>query len=312
MKFGRSYEMMVTGVSGNPIYLAFPLTLEFSITHNIWATANAADFSLYNLSASHRREIYFNQYLKPQPYKIELNAGYVSQISSGFRGIPSSLPRIFNGYANIAYTEKSNSDLITRINALDNGDITSGKPAGYFDGTVEAGYTAPVGTTFKNMVKTVMRKLTNVTVGQILIDSAQLPGPISGKPRPFIGTAWEILQELASSAGGADVFIENGVCHMLSQNKTLGSNNLGVLQSSTGLLGIPRYTGATVMCSCIFEPSLEIGKSIELKSQGNPLANGLKKIVGYTHRGTISGVVSGEVVSDIVLSSVDAELTVTP
>lgn len=291
--------MSVTGKSNIPITIEFPTTLEFSITHNIFASANVADFSLYGLSATNRSEISFNQFLKPQPYPVILRAGYISQQPSGLTNSLSSLPVIFNGFANVAYTERGGPDLVTRINALDNGDITSGQPAGFFGPTNS--YTAPVGTPFNTMVLEVMKRLTGgVKPGSVIVNP--VPDPVTGKPRTFSGNVWAALQQLAEEAAGAHVYIENGVCNMLGQNDTQPvANSLGILQSSTGLLGIPKYTGATILCSCIFEPSLVIGAQITLNSQFNPIANGACKIVAYTHHGTISGVESGQLYSDITL-----------
>lgn len=302
MKFGRSYQMTITGQSGKEITVAFPTTIDFTITHNIWASANHAEFSLYNLSATNRYEIYFNQYLKARPYPATLKAGYISQQGAGFFGSPNELPIVFKGYSNVAYTERSGPDLVTRINALDNGDITSDKPPAFLDGKTNS-YTALKGTDFVSMVKGLMRKLVNVAVGDVVINPTQMPLPLT-KDRPFIGSVWDQLQILAKDAGGADVFIENGVCNMLSQNSFLPlSNNLGTLESETGLLGIPKFTGATCLVSCIFEPSLRIGASIKLKSSVTPWVDGPYKIVAYTHRGTISGIQSGDLISDITLAS---------
>lgn len=313
MKFGRSYHMTVTGrtsVPGRPVEISvnFPLTLEFNITHNIFAAANTADFSIYNLSAGNRSEISFNQFLKSQPYPIKLRAGYISQNQLGLAGTPDSLPLIFDGFSNIAYTERSGGDLITRINAFDNGDITTGKPAAVFP----KNFSIAPSTTFPDMVRQVMSALRpNVAPGNVLV--TPVPDPVGSRGRSFTGTVWTALLDLAREAAGAKVYIENGVCNMLGQNDTLGGNNLGVLQASTGLIGIPRYTGANILVSCVFEPSLTIGKTLELN--GTFLNNGTGpsapcKIVAYTHRGTISGVESGDAVSDITLMSVNTPLGV--
>lgn len=301
-KFGRTYQLTVRGKNGQDISINFPTTLELSITHNIFASSNVADFSLYGLSASNRSEIAFNQFLKPQAFPVILRAGYLSQAPGGLLGSPSALPVIFDGYANVAFTEKQGPELITRINALDNGDITTGQPAGFFGPTNS--YSAKVGTSFSEMFQNVVKRLSgNVTPGFVQVTPT--PPPVTGKPRIFTGNVWDNLQKLAREASGAHVFIENNICNMLGQNDVLSTaNNLGILSSSSGLLGIPKYTDANIMCSCIFEPSLRIGALLELQSQYNPqISNVICKIVGYTHHGVISGVESGELYSDIVLMS---------
>lgn len=308
MKFGRTYQMDVLGRSGLPIVLGFPTTLELSITHNIFASANSADFSLYGLSTTNRSEISFNQFLKTQQYYVKLRAGYISQQATGLAGAPSSLPLIFNGYVNVAYTERNGPDLITRINAFDNGDITAPDPGVKFVTGVND-YTAKIGTPFEVMVQQVMKRLIPSGINPGTIQVTPLPGPVTGVPRTFTGRVWTALEQLAAEAAGAHVYIEQGVCHMLGQNDVLPvGNSLAVLQSSTGLLGVPKYTNATIICSCVFEPSLTIGSQIELLSETAPMANGLCKIVAYTHHGVISGVESGDLISDITLMPVTTPL----
>lgn len=319
IKFGRSYQMLVTGRSSTPAFpsvveVNFPLTLSFSITHNIFAAANVADFSIYNLSADNRSEIFFNQFLKTQAYPVQLRAGYISQSPLGLSGDAGSLPLIFDGFSNVAYTERSGVDLITRINAIDNGDLTSGKPAAVF---VNGNGNASAGTPWAVMVSRVMSCLGNgIQPGIVSVTPA--PPAVGIRGRKFDGSVWEALVSLAAEATsqGGKVYIENGVCNMIGQIDTVSTNVLGTLQASTGLLGIPRYTGATIECSCVFEPALKIGalinlNSAEIQEQSNAtfntaqVANGLCKIVAYTHRGTISGVQSGDAISEITLMKLD-------
>lgn len=313
MKFGRSYHMAIEGRSSEPgfpnfVSFGFPLTLEFNVVHNIFASANVGDFSIFNLSARNRSEITFNQFLKPQAYSVQLRAGYISQQPAG-QDSPTTLPVIFQGFANVAYTERSGVDLVTRVNALDNGDITTGQPPGYLDGTSTGEYIAPKGASFQQIFTALASKLTGgVQVGKVNVDPDQIPKRLT-RPKSYIGTVWEQLQALAAEAAGAKVYIESGVCNILGQNSFLSNSFLGDLDAKSGLLGVPRYTGYTVMCSCIFEPRLKIGSVIGLNStQNKSVNNDLYKVIGYTHRGKISAVESGELISDITLLNVTSPL----
>lgn len=312
MKFGRSYQMTVAGVTSTPTVLnevvfGLPLTLEFNITHNIFAESNVADFSIYNLSTSKRNEIQFNAFLKKQAYPVTLRAGYISQVASGLSGYPASLPIVFNGFAKIAYTERSGVSLVTRINAFDNGDTASSRPATQFP----SGFQIPPNTPFSTMVRSVMSCLlvANIGVGSVTITPSPLPVGVRG--RAFTGSVWTALQSLAREASGAKLYIENGVVNMLGQNDTVPGPTLGILNSANGLLGIPRYDGYSTTCSCIFEPALAIGKQIILDSSFAPKqSNGLCKVIAYTHRGTISAVESGDAISEIKLLSAATPLGV--
>jgi hypothetical protein len=330
IKFGRTYQLMVWGNDStpavpDPIYIDFPLTLEFNVTHHIFAEANVGNFSLYNLSASNRGKIFFNRFLKPQPYKITLNAGYVSNQSLGFAGDVSTLPQIFNGYVNVAYTERSGPNLITRINAFDNGDITNGQPAGRIPDPSGVGYTAPPGTSFEEMAQNIAGFLDptfhTVQFGGVFVTAPPpLPPtflPNNGAlPRTFNGSAWDNLVQLADEAYGAKVFIENGLVWILGQNDVIPAvGTLPILNASSGLLDIPRYDGYNIQVRSIFEPSYKIGQQLILQSSsvnlGTPIAGGWSadcKVIAYTHSGTISGVESGELTTDLTLLKVSTPL----
>lgn len=321
IKFGRTYQLDVTGKSNTTqipdISLVFPLTLELDITHNIFAASNTGNFSLYGLSDTNRSEISFSTYNKEFAYPIVLRAGYLSQQPGGLNGVPSSLPIVFNGFTNVAYTERQGIELITRINAFDNGDFAdNSRPAIYF--TEDNSYRAQPGTLFPQMVRNVMHRLSpnGIKIGQVILNTATIQGKpatttvvTAGKGRPFNGRVWEQLEKLADEAG-AYVYIENGVCNMLGPLDVLPTaNSLGIIQSSTGLLGIPRFTDGTITCSMIFEPSLTIGAQVELFSDFNPEVNGLTRIVSYRHHGTISGVQSGNLYSDVELMKLSIPLS---
>lgn len=309
MKLGRKYQMMVTGRSGSPIYLEYPLTVEFEITHHTFAAGNHANFSLYNLSKKHREDLLIDQWFKGRPYPITFNAGYESQqpqsaarVTNTTTAVQSTLPQIFNGFVNIAYTERVGSDLITRINALDNGNVTSDQPSAVFP----PNFVIAANTPFSTAVRSMMALLVGVKPGVVVV--TPLPKPPASRPWSPTGKVWEVLQTLAPKGG--DVFIEDGVCHMLGQNDVLpGVNNLGTLRSDTGLLNIPKYMGYTVECSCIFEPALKIGKYIDLRSDFSPVVNKRYKIHKFTHSGVISGSLSGNATSNISLNALPSPVT---
>lgn len=309
-KFSRSYHLTITGKSGKEIVITYPITIDFNISHHLFAAANAAEINLYGLSEYNRSEISFNQIAKAGVYPIILRAGYLSQIGGGS---PIGLPVIFTGYAHVAYTERQGTDLVTRINAFDMADLSKPNPQAYF-GPGDDVHVFP-GTPWKQQVRQAMGALYPIKPGEINVIDIQLPVN-NKKAYTFTGRVWTVLMKLASEIGrgsGGMVYVENGVVNVLGQTSTLSQvNSLGTLQSDSGLLGIPRYTGMEIMCSSIFEPALKIGAQIRLKSKYSPTgapssssytlsADSVCKIVAYTHHGVISGAVSGSLVSDITL-----------
>ena len=311
VKFLRSFQLKVTGRSGVELFINYPLTLTFDITNHIFSAANSAQFSLYNLSERNRSEILVDAQLKKiGGFPVTLNAGYQTQYPqagaqlAAISKTSTPLPTIFNGFVNVAYTERNGPDLITRIDAMDLGDVATSDPSAVFP----SAFRVARGTSFVDKVKSMMRLLKGVQVGAVIVTPVQ---PATTRDETYSGRVWDYLQSIAAHVGG-NVFVENGVCNMLGQNDVVpGLNNLGELTSDTGLLNIPRYTGHTVTCSSVFEPALAIGKTIGLKSQYAGAPNGMYKIIQYSHRGTISGSVSGDAVSDITLVSLPSPVTPT-
>ncbi len=303
MKFGRSYYLTANGLDNRPVEVSFPITAEIETQNGLNAASNVAEISLYNLSQGNRQVLSINAWSKVQPYPITLRAGYVSQNQLGLAGNPTSLPIIFNGYIKSAYTEKSQSDLITRINALDNAELCNADGESVFP----QNFSIAGGTPFDTMVRQVMANLNIlISVGNVII--FPLPDPVGMFGRPFTGSVWQALLDLAGEVDGTHVYIQNGVVNMLTQNATLGDNNLQVLNSASGLLGIPKFMPPNIICSMVFEPNMTIGTFIDLQSSYTPVINGPCKIMGYRHSGVISGVLSGSMTTELTLLSLNSKL----
>lgn len=286
MKFGRIYTLNVQG-QNLPHTLSFPLTVSFDIERHTFSMANTAKFSITGLSLSSRKDILFDQILKPKFYELKFNAGYRSQTE-----FP---PLIFKGNVSLAYTTRSGPELVTHIEALDGG-------FGIDNCEINPPQVVPSPWKFIPTMKKVMSLLPNVDVGQIILDPLH-PIPDGTRPLPLSGLAWDILQTYTPKKG--DLFIDNGVVHMLAQNSTIsGTSGLPELSSSTGLLNIPIKHGYTVECQSLFEPNFRIGQFITLKSSlASEWVNGQYKIIGLHHYGTIGGVDSGDCFTDLTLLS---------
>lgn len=301
MKFGRSYYMSVTGLDGVDIVASLPLTMEFTSQHTQNAEANVGNFSIYNLSKNDRSALVINSWSKgsgpenAQFFPITVRAGYISE-TGGLKGSPQSLPIVFDGYIREAFTEKSGSDIITRINALDNGELCTGQGSAVFPES----FRIPSNTPFVQMVRMVMGQMgILVHTGKIIINP--VPPSVGPRGRNFTGSVWVALQTLALEVGGTDVFIQHGVVNMITQNDVVGLNNLAVLDSTTGLLDVPKIIVPNIVCTMIFEPNVTLGTLINLKSTYNPTASGPCKIVGYKHSGVISAVQSGNLTTELTL-----------
>jgi hypothetical protein len=59
------------------------------------------------------------------------------------------------------------------------------------------------------------------------------------------------------------------------------------------IFGTPKRRNSVISINMLFEPRLVENQAIELKSRTASFFNGLYKIVGFNHQGTISGAVGG-------------------
>ena len=316
IKFNLSYQLTMTPndylvnspspVTFAPITVNFPTTLDIDVDHTIEAQANVCDISVYGLGLAHRRKTLYNQQRLPGLFPIALHAGYVSESVSGINTPNSALPLIFSGYARYGFTERVRSDLVTRINAMDSGNTQSDDYPAFIGGSPDNNYSAPVGTAFPDICRSIMGFLApNVTVGNVLIETPLMPPAVQGKPRVFAGDAWGVLRDLAYEAG-SKLFIENGNCSILSQNSIVPSIGPSLTVSAdTGLLDVPKYEGYNLKCSMIFEPRFRIGTMVKVQSEVTPWIAGNYKVNQYAHHGRISGVDASGLITDVTLEKLN-------
>src|SRR5712672_639338 len=121
-KFGRRFRLQVQGQFLSHT-LEYPLTCKFNIDKKNFAMANTAEFTLYGLSESSRKDIYFDTYFKKTLIPIKFFAGYQDDSGSDV-----NIPLIFNGNVIQAFTTREGPELVTHISALDGGfGIDTGK-----------------------------------------------------------------------------------------------------------------------------------------------------------------------------------------
>jgi len=296
MKFGRAYHLQVQG-QDLPHIIEYPLTCVFNITRTEFASLNIGRFSLYGLSEVRRKDIYFDRNtLQAFNAPITFRAGYTSQNSGAQAGDFTSLPLVFSGSVKMAYTERNGPELITHIEAFD---------GGY--GAVHSPVIIPYnpGTTYIAGMQSVMKTmLPSVKPGQIVI-TKNMPPPMTDAGAFNGGSAMDVLQKYLPD--GATAFIDMNTVHILGQNDTLTAPAaVSELSSRTGLLGVPKRQFYKVESSMIFEPSIVIGQSINLISTLAPWVNGIYKVTGFSHHGTISGAECANAITDLTLLSVSA------
>ena len=252
------------GMTTANIVIPPELTIDFDINRSSLSSSQTATFRIENLNEETRNLLHKDQYATTEARAIQFRAGY-----------GKTLPLCFNGrvLAASSYRAEGSADFITEITAFDGGFAMVN---GWTSVTIAAG----------------------TSVSQILANLAASLPQLTGKPiignfpdtnrrgKVLFGNTWNIL--LTESNGLAT--IDNGQVKALQLNEAIDieQTQIPVINSTTGLLGSPRRSATNIQCELLFEPRLTIGQVIKLESEDNRAFNGLYKVFGFTHRGTIS------------------------
>lgn len=256
----------ISVTNGNDtITVGYPLTVNFNITRNTFASANTGNFDIYNLAPATRSAkggLFFQDRFNADQQKIlTFKAGYNGKLVTCFKG------RIQE-----AYSKRQGTEVITSIQCLD-----LGIPTDYINVTFEAG------TTKKEAYLNIIQNLQGLELGAIgtLEGVYQTPVTFEGKPL-------NVLNEIT----GGHTFIDNNIINTLMPNEALDIG-VTVLNADTGLINTPQRRNAEIVAEGIFNPSAFVGQLMEVQSQTASEFSGTFKLTGINHSGTISGAVAG-------------------
>lgn len=278
MKFGRRCSLAVEvnpdskGVPQANLVIPSNLTIEFEISRQFLASSQEATFRVYNLNEEHRPLVQKDPYALTEFRAIQFRAGY-----------KDFMPLVFNGFVRHATSDRVGTNVVTTISAYDGGQAMAN---GVTSSTVASGET--VAQTLAKLAKSLPRVSGQPIVGDFPTKNL--------RAKVLFGNTWSvILQESGNLAT-----IDNGQVKILKPNEAIEAE-IPVINSDSGLLGMPRRTPTKLEVDMLFEPRLTIGQLLELDSRLNRIYNGTYKVTGFTHRGVISPAVSGECVSTVSL-----------
>lgn len=263
------------GITQNNVVIPQGITVDFEINRNQWTGSQTATFRAYNLAPQTRNLIQKDAYAIGEYRNVQFRAGY-----------EAFLPLCFNGrvVSACSYRRGGQVETITEITAYDGGFAMAN---GFSTITLGAG------TSTQQLLNQLCRSLPGLSGDPII-------GSFSGaskRGRVVCGNTWSvILQESRNLA-----CIDNGQVKILQTNEAITGAQIPVINSATGLLGSPRRSSTNLQFEMIFEPRLTIGQIVKLESDTNKIFNGLYKVSGFTHRGTISPSVDRERISSVSL-----------
>ncbi len=268
-KFDRNYELKIQTESGTTLTIGLPFTVEFDITRNTLTSANVCQIRIYNLSPVNRNQLRFNISNYGQFRAVQLKAGYGENI-----------PLIFSGNISQAWSVREGTNFISQIECYDGGFA-------FVNGRVNTSF--PAGTSRKESIKQLARSgLPNVTLNAV----GNFDGSLT-RGNTYSGPTMDVLGNL--TGGGA--FIDSGKFNALGTNEFIDDGPTLVINTDTGLLGTPTLEQTIVRFRMVFEPSLNVGRRVQIDSATGSNFNGFYKVIGVKHQGVISSAVCGTVIT---------------
>ena len=249
-------------------------TVDFSITRAALGGTQYATFKIKNLGVQIRNQIYKDPYALTEYLAVQFQAGYVGD---------ASLATCFNGFILSAGSYRQGQDFITEIQAYDGGPAMAN---GFYNQVVASG------ATYAQAITKLAKSLPNFG-GQVYVGAFNKTFP---RGRSLMGNTWNVILELTDGLA----YIDNGNVVALNYNEALQAP-LQQIDSSSGLLGSPKRTATGIELDILFEPRLVVGQYVSLVSTTNPIYNGVYKVQGFTHRGTISPAVAGDAITTVEL-----------
>ncbi len=275
-----SFSSFNSSNNSQPVVIKNPFTLIFNIRRAQQSSSNIGNFQIYNLSQTTRTQLYKDRTGLGASRRMTLKAGYTTD----------AMATIFDG--NIQYCVSSRTqgqtNFITEIQAFDYGFVR-----------VNA-YTSK---TWQGLVS--KQDIVNQLIADI-INSSPPDHPLSKGyihqytetqyNRTLAGNSWDLLCEETQNMCSIDC----GKINILLDDDCF-TGAISTIDSSTGLLGSPKRSDTWTEIELLFEPSLVVGQTITLNSSSSQIYNGVYKIIGINHFGTISDAVGGKCQSNISL-----------
>lgn len=287
MKLGRRCQLQVevnpkatgdgiTMDAQNTLTIPQDLTVEFDITRTFQASTQTATFRILNLGLETRNLLQRDPFATGDFRAIQFRAGY--------EDFPLAL--CFNGMVQKATSFRRGTELVTEITAYDGGLAAAN---GFTAKTI--GSSMGIAELITELAKDLPRTRQDPIVGTF--QKSTMRGTV------LFGNTWSLIVQAANDELKLAT-IDNNRLITLGREEALASA-IPLITSESGLLGTPRRTDTTLEFSMLFEPRMVLGQVLELQSRINEVYNGTYKVAGFTHRGVISPVVSGECITNVLL-----------
>lgn len=273
---GSSWQKEVKWKEPAKVEITMPFTIDFDINRNIMAGANTSRVTIYNLNQDTREKIYKDQYRTAEYKGIIIRAGY------GMENNPKLLPIIFKGNLKQAYSQRQGTEYKTEIEAYDGGFA-------YVNGSQSTNFIK--GSKRNDVIDTLIQGLPHINKGAIgdFNDTLVRGNSLTGS----------VIDNLQAITNG-NFFIDNEKAYCLKPDEYIEGDIL-VIKADTGLLSSPLRSETYLKIRILFEPRIRLGQLIDLQSVTNSEFNGLYKVMGFRHHGTISQAKGGDCETELTL-----------
>ena len=302
-------EDRVYYIEGNKELIIRPFfTIKFTIDRGVYASMNKMSLDIYNLGKTTRERIYYDAVLHATVNKkIVLYAGYSdadfsrfnqSVINKNIKSSINGLPLVFCGRFTRAYSYRRGSDFITHIEAFDLPQKNE----------IDISTEFKAGATQKDIVNFLAEKL-ELDESNVILDK-EFSFTLARNKTFNKMTAWEAVDNLVNSVNSQileqkgdnaplfRLYYDYPNLIILRDDRYL-ENGYTYISSDTGLLSTPIREGAKITFKTLFEPMFRCGGYVKLNSRTTQSGiNGILKVIGYKHQGTISPVVSETLTTD--------------
>lgn len=291
LKFGRNYRMKVkigtieAGVQkwNEEFEITYPITVNFQISRKQFSNMNTATFEIYNLAEDTRAKLYRDRFLPQKQIRVEFYAGYGTDTQN--------LPLCYAGEVFDGFSDKRGNDPNIKTS------LTCA--TGLFSRTM-----CLVNQVFAAGTKPLEIIQTLCNAASIQLGNSDSKYISKMKPliedRPFVGSAIEELRKYVGDHAYIDSSMDIDKVWILDDDDVLPQAYYLTIGDNV-IFGTPKRRSNVLAIDMLFEPRLVENQAIELKSETASYFNGIYKIVGFNHSGTISGSVGGNCQTTAIL-----------
>lgn len=254
-RFGRDYELVITLNTGEAISIKPNIRVQFDVVKSVDGGLNSCRIRVYNLSKDKRKKLIKEDTDSNTKMPFLLKAGY------------NKIETLFKGFILESYSEKSGTDIVTTIVAMDGLVDAQGS---YTSTTVKKG--DAINVILKDMPTTTRAKISD--------------RPVLQRAKVLVGNSLKLVEN--NLKDDETYFIDEGKLYIIKQNEVI-SDFVPLVNNATGLLLTPKKKKYEVTFNTLLNPSIKIGGLVKLESILAENLNGTYKVLTITYRGDSQG-----------------------